>query len=149
MSCPGNPPPDLPCTVPPDVAARVHGFAEMLAAHQPAAASAAMIAWVADADGGYHPHRTRLFATAATVLAAGKVRDLDPVGAWWKVRVNTAQRHDVAMCQVVVRIANGEPEFADDLLAAHRTVHGLGGLFWLGVFAVRLLADLLPEGSTP
>lgn len=126
----------------PDVAVKVHEFAGLIAAGRPVAATNAMLTWI-----GYdNETRTRLFATTAATLVATRVRATmtpRPDGLWLLNPTSTRQRHDVAMCQVVVRIANGEPDVADDMLIAHEAVHGTGGLFWLGVHAVRKLADLL------
>lgn len=132
---------------PDDVAVRVNEFAALVAAGQPVAASSAMLDWV-----GVDDQRTRLFATTAAALVVARLPK--PAGGFWRLDppipgVTQVEPHNMAMCQVVVRIANGEPHVALDLLNAHRFVYGTTGLFWLGVCAVRLLADLLPttEGT--
>lgn len=132
---------------PGDVATRVQGFAELVAARRAVAATDAMIAWV-----GVDDQRARWFATTATALAAVRVRAATPPddhGGCWvpcppACRAGSVMAaHDTAMRQVVVRIANAEPQVAQDLLNAHRLVYGTAGLFWVGLFAVRMLADLL------
>lgn len=139
--------------VAPDVASAVTRFATLIATRQPAAATTAMIEWVGDDD-----TRTRYFATTAATLVATRVAagmDQRPEDYFVLRRETPTRRaeqdatpHDVAMCQVVVRIVNGEPAVAMDLLHAHQLVHGIGGLFWLGVFAVRMLAGLIADNET-
>lgn len=132
-----------PDAMPADSAEKVTEFAALLSTGQVVAASTAMLEWCDD-----EAEITRYFATVATTLLATRVRvDTDRhVDRLWVLR-HTANLHDRAMCQVVVRIVNGEPDVALDLLNAHRFVHGTTGLFWVGVFAVRMLADLLTNNE--
>lgn len=130
--------------VPVDVAGKVQGFAELVAAHQPVAATDAMLEWV-----GTDEDRARYFATTAVTMVAARIRaTMRPrPGDYWVLRPGTGEPHNTAMCQVVVRIVNGEPGVAQNLLTAHHLVHGTTGLLWLGVFAVRMLANLLPNDT--
>lgn len=139
--------PDAP-DVAPDVATRVQEFADLLASGQPVAASNAMLTWVTDCPEAHEADRTRYFATTATTLVATRLPA--PTKGFWSLEppilgVTVDHAHNLAMCQVVVRIANGEPDVALALLTAHKFVHGTAGLFWLGVCAVRLLADLMTD----
>lgn len=143
-------PSDMP-DVAPGVATKVQAFAELLAAGEFIAGSTAMITWVNDCSDADQVDRTRYFTTTAVTLAAIRIRaglvDLQRAEQHWAMPRSRARLvaddHQWAMCRVVEQIANGDSAVALNVLTAYRSVHGTAGLFWLGVFAVRLLADLI------
>lgn len=135
--------------LPTDAAVAVHRFAELVAAQQDSEAATAMLEWVAN-----DPARARYFAVVATTLAACRIRTRgrSEPSAFFVLRpsdkpLQVGEQHRVAMGQIVVRMANGEPDFAHDLMAAHHTTYGAHGLFWLGVCAVSLLASLITPST--